>query len=226
MERGSWQQTKVAADSSKPHEVYLPIPGFDTTSIDTSVDPCNDFYKFACGKFAANHPIPADQPEVDQFYALYNVNTQSLNGILKKAAAGGAGRSPDEQKIGDYYKACMDTDAIDAKGLAPLEAAAGGDRWADRAETQLPALIGKLQRMGVNVFFGYGEQQDFKDATQADCDGRPGRAGTAGEGLLPADGREGCDASRAVCGARGEDADAGGKLAGAGGEGCEGDHGV
>src|ERR1700722_15786133 len=98
---GAWnagvaQQMKAAAD--KPHEVYTPIPGFDTTSIDTGADPCNDFYKFACGKFAGNHPIPADQSGVDQFYALYNVNTQSLNGILNKAAAGGAGRSPDEQK--------------------------------------------------------------------------------------------------------------------------------
>jgi len=121
---GAWSvataQTKVAEDKTKPAEVYTPIPGFDSTSIDTSVDPCNDFYKFACGKFGANHPIPADQPEVDQFYALYNVNTQSLNGILNKAAAGGAGRSPDEQKIGDYYKACMDTDAINAKGLTPI----------------------------------------------------------------------------------------------------------
>src|SRR5207248_558451 len=79
-------------------------------------------YKFACGKFATNHPIPADQPAIDQFYALYNVNTQALNGILNKAAAGGAGRSPDEQKIGDYYKACMDTDLINEKGLAPAEA--------------------------------------------------------------------------------------------------------
>jgi putative endopeptidase len=164
---GSWnagvaQETKAQQPKK---QVYVPIPGFDTTSIDTGVDPCNDFYKFACGKFVANHPIPADQPEVDQFYALYNVNTQSLNGILDKAAAGGAGRSPDEQKIGDYYKACMDTDAINAKGLAPLEPLL---KEIDEVSTEeeIITLVGKLQRIGVDVFFGYGEQQDFKDASK------------------------------------------------------------
>src|SRR3984893_9840097 len=162
---GVAQEAKTASDGGKPHEVYKPIPGFDTTSIDKAVDPCNDFYKFACGKFATNHPIPADQSGVDQFYALYNVNTQALNGILTKAAAGGAGRSPDEQTIGDYFKACMDTDAIDAKGLAPVEPLMK-EIDAVTSRDQLPALVGKLQRMGVNVFFGYGEQQDFKDATK------------------------------------------------------------
>ncbi|MGH9595468.1 MAG: M13 family peptidase, partial [Edaphobacter sp.] len=158
-------QTAKSVAAEKPHEVYTPIPGFDATSIDTGVDPCNDFYKFACGKFAANHPIPADQPEANQFYALYNFNTQSLNGILNKAAMSGAGRSPDEQKIGDYYKACMNTEAIDAKGLTPVEPLLKQiDAVTDRNE--LPTLIGKLQRIGVNVFFGYGVQQDFKDASK------------------------------------------------------------
>jgi putative endopeptidase len=167
---GAWstgvaQQTKLVNDTGKAAEVYVPIPGFDTTSLDKTVDPCNDFYKFACGKFAANHPIPADQPGVDQFYALYNVNTQALNGILNKAAAGGAGRSPDEQKIGDYYKACMDTDAIESKGLTPVEPLLNEIDELKNKE-QLAALAGKLQRIGVNVFFGYGEQQDFKDASK------------------------------------------------------------
>ncbi len=167
---GAWntgvaQQTKLANDVGKTAEVYVPIPGFDTTSLDKTVDPCNDFYKFACGKFAKNHPIPADQAGVDQFYALFNVNTQALNGILNKAAAGGAGRSPDEQKIGDYYKACMDTDAIDAKGLAPIEPLLNKID-AVKSKEQLAALIGELQRISVNVFFGYGEQQDFKDASK------------------------------------------------------------
>ncbi len=167
---GAWsagfaQQAKGATDSSQPSKVYLPIPGFDATSLDTNVNPCDDFYKFACGKFAANHPIPSDQPGVDQFYALYNVNTQSLNGILNKAAEGGAGRSPDEQKIGDYYKACMDTSLIEQKGLAPVEPLLHEIDAVDN-KAQLPELVGKLQRMGVNVFFGYGEQQDLKDATK------------------------------------------------------------
>jgi endothelin-converting enzyme/putative endopeptidase len=157
-----------AADAGST-EKYVPIPGFDTTSIDASVDPCNDFYKFACGKFAANHPIPADQTGVDQFYALYNVNTQALNDILTKEAAGGAGRSVDEQKIGDYYAACMNTDLIEKNGLAPIEPVLKEiDGLGDgvRAKLALPMLIGKLQRMGVGVFFGYGEQQDYKDASK------------------------------------------------------------
>ncbi len=162
---GLAQQGQVASGDSKAKQVYLPIPGFDKTSLDTAVDPCNDFYKFSCGKFAGNHPIPADQAGVDQFYALYNVNTQSLSGILDKAAAGGAGRSADEQKIGDYYKACMDTDAIETKGLAPVQPLLD-EINAVTSKKQLPALIGKLQRMGIDVFFGYGEQQDYKDASK------------------------------------------------------------
>src|SRR5580693_5588575 len=150
---GLAQQGQVTSVDSKAKQVYLPIPGFDTTSLDTTVDPCNDFYKFACGKFAANHPIPADQAGVDQFYALYNVNTQSLRGILEKAAARGAEREPEEQKIGDYYKACLNTDAIEQRGLAPVQPLLN-EIDGLKAKAQLAGLIGKLQRYGVDVFFG------------------------------------------------------------------------
>jgi len=161
--------TNPTAPTNATEQVYKPLPGFDTSSIDVKVDPCNDFYKFACGHFAENHPIPADQTESDIFYSLFNVNTQSLRGILEKAAAGGAGRSPDEQKIGDYYKSCMDTDAIEKKGLTPIQpilAQIDGLGNGMMAKRDLPPLIGRLQREGVNVFFGYGEQQDLKDATK------------------------------------------------------------
>ena len=158
-----------AAAGTAVEQVYKPVPGFDLSSLDLKADPCTDFYKFACGKFSANHPIPPDQPEESGIYSLVNVSTQSQRGILEKAEAGGAGRSPDEQKIGDYYGSCMDTAAIERKGLAPVQPllaqidALGNGMLAKR---DLPPMIGRLQRQGVDVFFAYGEQQDFKDATR------------------------------------------------------------
>ncbi len=162
------QQPTTPADAPPPRK-YLPVPAFDATSIDTTADPCSDFYQFACGRFAANHPIPPDQGSSNQFSALANVNTENLSGILVKAAAAGTTRTRNEQKIGDFYQACIDTDAIEAKGLTPIqpllsEIDALGSGL--RAKLALPALIGKLQRQGVDVFFSYGEQQDFKDATK------------------------------------------------------------
>jgi endothelin-converting enzyme/putative endopeptidase len=144
---------------------FLPIPGYEPTEMDTSADPCVDFYQFACGNFAKLHPIPADMPEFDQFVNLYEFNTQALRGLVEKAAAAHAAAGTNEQKIGDYYSSCMDTDAIDKRGLAPIQPEL--DRIAAlHAKQDLPALIAHLHRINLDVFFDYGSQQDFKDATR------------------------------------------------------------
>ncbi len=158
-------QTPAAQPTAAPPQThYLPAPAFDTASINTAANPCTDFYKFACGNFAANHPIPSDQPAVDQFYTLYNVNTQELNGILSKYAAPNPARTPNQQKIGDYYAACMNTSLIDQKGLAPLQPLL--DKIDAASKEDLTGLAGELQRLNVNVFFGFGEEQDFKDSSK------------------------------------------------------------
>ncbi|HXS11367.1 MAG TPA: M13 family metallopeptidase [Acidobacteriaceae bacterium] len=154
----------AAAPNAAPVTHYLPAPAFDLSSIDKAADPCTDFYKFACGNFAANHPIPADQPEVDQFYLLYNVNTQSLNGILTKFSDPSNQKTPNEQKIGDYYAACMNTDLINQKDLSSIQPIF--DQIDKVSRHGIASLAGQLQREGVDVFFGFGEMQDFKDSTR------------------------------------------------------------
>jgi endothelin-converting enzyme/putative endopeptidase len=162
----AFAQAPAAAAIPAPEK---PLPSLDLSSMDLTADPCSDMYKFACGHFNANHPIPPDQADVDPFYVLYNVNTQELNTILQKAQTGGASRSPDEQKIGDYFKACMDTSLVQSEGLTPIQPMLDQIDALDGSpagRAKLAALLGELQRHGANVFFGYGEQQDFKDASK------------------------------------------------------------
>lgn len=149
--------------------VFKPLPGFDKSVMDLTADPCTDFYQYACGNYAKQHPIPSDQPSFGQFDNLYEVNAQELHGIVEKAAAGGAGRSSNDQKIGDYYSSCLNTDTIEKKGLTPVQPEL--DRInAITSKDQLPAEIGLLQKMKVGAFINFGSQQDFKDATKEIAD--------------------------------------------------------
>ena len=93
-----------------------PGPGFSIDNIDKSIDPCVDFYQYACGNWIKNSEIPADRASWQSFSELNESNLAVERKILEKAAAGGAGRNAIDQKIGDLYGSCMDEKAANAKG--------------------------------------------------------------------------------------------------------------
>ncbi|MGD0631595.1 MAG: M13 family metallopeptidase, partial [Terracidiphilus sp.] len=138
---------------------------FDSSLIDKSIDPCDNFYRYSCNGWFKHNPLPADQTSYGRFTELYEVNRLHLRQILEQAAAPAAatGRNANEQKIGDEYSSCMDTAAINKLGLAPLQPEL--DRIAALKTTaQLPALLAHLHSIGVNAFFALGSNQDFADS--------------------------------------------------------------
>ena len=138
-------------------------PVLDVTSMDTSVDPCTDFFTYSCGAWIKKNPIPPDQTSWSVYSKLEDDNKAILREILESAAMPAGERDAVKRKIGDYYAACMDEKAIDARGLAPLQPELDRIRnLTDKA--QLAGEIAHLQAIGVGALFEFGSGQDFKDS--------------------------------------------------------------
>src|SRR5262249_11478978 len=95
--------------------------GVDPALMDPSVNPCDDFYQYACGGFLRTATIPADQEEAWNPLAdgVFDRNREILRGIPERDAAG-TGQGPYARELGALYATCMDEAAIEKAGLDPL----------------------------------------------------------------------------------------------------------
>ena len=157
-------QPSALAAAPQPLKAMPYSPSLDVTSLDRSADPCVDFYKFSCGGWEKNNPIPADQPGWSVYAKLANDNQQFLWGILEDDAAA-KGRTSVQQKVGDYFAACMNTGAIDALGDKPVQGElAAIDALKTRADV-LAALVRLHHEWAGSFFFGPGTDQDAVDSS-------------------------------------------------------------
>jgi len=151
------------APAAQPLSAMPYSPSLDLGDLDRSVDPCQDFYKFSCGGWQKNNPIPADQARWSVYGKLADENQQFLWGILLDAAAA-KDRTPVQQKVGDYFAACMDTAAIDRRGYDPLKPGLARVDALDTRAKLIAAIAAIHHDLPGAYFFGSGTQQDDADS--------------------------------------------------------------
>ena len=157
------QTVAPVADTNAPTVPKRPV-SFDLTSIDKTADPCVDFYQYSCGNWMKNNPIPSTETRWGSFNTLGEQNNFLLYQELKAAAE--APRTPLQTKYGNYFAACMNTEAADRLGARPIQPeldmiAALDDK---KKLTQLDIML--ENKAGSGAFLGLGVGQDQKDSTQ------------------------------------------------------------
>lgn len=165
------------ANPAAPSGTVTPqLDHFDVTQVDRSLDPCVDFYQYACKKWIAKNPIPPDQANWWLGAKLMIWNQTVVRDILEKASADDPKRSPSEQKIGDYYASCMNETEINAKGITAIQPEL--DRIAAlQSKTQLPEELARIHRItftlapgtdsgSTGALFGFSSGQDLDDASK------------------------------------------------------------
>jgi len=136
--------------------------GLDPDALDRTVDPCDDFYQFACGGWIAHTEIAADKPEaMRSFVDIEDRNLEYEHAMLEQARLAPA--DPIAQQLGTFYASCMDEAAIDRAGLAPLRPLlAVIDKVKDTRS--LTAALGALDAAGFSGLFELAPVQDAADA--------------------------------------------------------------
>ena len=136
---------------------------FSIDNIDKTVDPCTDFYQYACGNWVKKTEIPPDQSSWVSFIELDERNQKTMREILNKAATPTSGGDAITQKIGAFYSSCMDDKTAEAKGSEPLKPelariAAAGDK------TALIETIAQLHLRGARSLFNFFSAPDLHNA--------------------------------------------------------------
>ncbi len=142
------------------------VPAIELSNMDLSVNPADDFFRYANNNWLKNNPIPEEYTTYGAFTEIDQRNEKLIQDIIDEASKDtNAAPGSMSQKIRDFYNAGMDTIAINKRGyreLIPYFAQIDGIT----DKSQLASLLGDLHSNGFGGFFNAGPSTDPKNASQ------------------------------------------------------------
>jgi len=165
-----------APSPQAPPKELPKLEHFNTANVDSKAEPCEDFYKYADGKWLEANPIPADQVVWGTSSPLQLWNETVLLQALEQNSADNPKRTANEQKVGDFYFACMDTKTIDAhtaewlkpelERIASIKDKPGITEEIAHLHQTIPGAWAPSDNQTDAALFGFSGQADFDNASR------------------------------------------------------------
>ncbi|WP_396156489.1 M13 family metallopeptidase [Flavobacterium sp.] len=142
-------------------------PGINTSLMDKSVSPKDDFFKFVNGTWLKNTDIPADKTRWGSFDELRQNTDKDALAILKEAAKNPKYASnTDQGKAISMYKAAMDTVARNKQGITPIKPYLAKIDAVKSIKDLQKLMIEEEAKGGGVGFFGFSIGADDKNSTK------------------------------------------------------------
>jgi len=148
-----------AAERTPPPQMTFGTWGVETSLLDTSIKPGDDFFDYVNGKWIAANPIPPEFSRYGSFNFLSENATANVEKLITELAASNPPAGSQARRIADAYNAFLDTAAIDARGLTPAQPYLDRIRQAG----DLSALTALFAEAGYPSLIGAGVTVDPKD---------------------------------------------------------------
>ena len=135
------------------------LKGVEPADLNKKIAPCDNFFEFSNGTWRAENPIPASMDRWSRRWKAGEENKEQLRVILDEVSAKPNAPGTPAQLTGDFYGSCVDTKAIDAKGIEPIKPMLA-DIDAIHDNASLNHVLDELQGIGLSAPFGFGSNQD------------------------------------------------------------------
>ena len=137
--------------------------GVNFDNLDTTVNPTEDFYHYACGGWLKNHPLDAEHSRYGAFDVLAETNQEQLRTIIDSLVSNTNEAGSYGDKIATLYKVGMDTVTIEKQGAEPIMPYLN-EIAALKTNDDLQNEMRRLHGIGINPFFALFNEADANDA--------------------------------------------------------------